>query len=138
VSGGWLAPSIAYILLLGALGVAVKIALRDVSWQTVIVWTALTYVVIAAVLLARGEAKLALGPGTVAAIVAGITASAGLIAFYVALERGEASTVVPLTSVYPVVTLVLSALVLAEAITFTRVLGVLVVVVGVAILGLGR
>ena len=138
MSGGWLAPSIAYILLLGALGVAVKFALRDVSWQTVIVWTALTYLIIAAVLLARGEATLAIGPGTVAAIVAAITASGGLIAFYVALERGEASTVVPLTSVYPVVTLVLSALVLAEAITFTRVLGVLVVVVGVAILGLGR
>ena len=55
-------------------------------------WTALIYAVIAAVLLARGDAKLALGPGTLAAIVAGITASAGLIAFYIALERGEAST----------------------------------------------
>jgi bacterial/archaeal transporter family protein len=140
-SGGvsdWIAPAAAYVLLLGALGVSVKVALRDVTWETTIAWTAVTYVVIAAFLLARGRASLSFGAGTIASIVTAMLASGGLIAFYLALDRGEASKVVPVTSVYPVVTVVLSAIVLAERITPTRVIGALVVVAGVAILGLGR
>ena len=135
---GWVAPAVAYIVLLGALGVSVKIALRHVPWETTIAWTAVTYAVIAVGLLASGRASLGFGPGTLASIVTAIMASTGLIAFYVALGRGDASQVVPLTSAYPVVTVILSAVVLAEQITLLRVIGVLVVVAGVAILGLGR
>jgi transporter family protein len=130
----WLVPSLLYIVLLGSLGVTTKLALRHVGWQDVIVWTTIAYVVISAGMLAAGQAKLAVGPGALAAAASAVLASTALVAFYVALGRGAASTVVPFTSVYPLVTLVLSALVLAEKITPLRGAGALVVIIGVVMI----
>lgn len=131
---GWVIPALAYIVLLGALGVTTKLALRHVGWQDVIVWTALVYALISAGMLLTGQARVVLGAGTPATVASAVLASTALIALYIALGRGEASTVVPFTSAYPVVTLVLSALVLAERITLLRGIGALVVVVGVVMI----
>ena len=134
---GWVLPALVYIAFLGALGVTTKLALRHVGWQDVIVWTTIVYVLISAVMLALGQAKIGLGAGTVAAIASGVLASTALIALYIALGRGEASTVVPFTSAYPVITLILSALVLAEKITPLKGAGALVVVIGVVMISAG-
>lgn len=135
---GWLIPSLAYMALLGSLGVTTKLALEHVGWQDVIVWTMLAYAVISVVMLALGQARIGVGPGTGAAIASAVLASTALVAFYIALGRGDASQVVPFTSAYPVVTLVLSALVLAEKISLLRGIGTLVVVVGVVMISLDR
>jgi transporter family protein len=134
---GWLIPSLAYIALLGALGVTTKLALRHVSWQDVILWTALVYAVIAVVMLAFGQARFGLGPGHGWAVVSAVFASTALVALYIALGSGEASRVIPLTSAYPVLTLLLSALVLSERITVFRGFAALVVVAGVVMLSIG-
>lgn len=131
---GWVLPSLVYIAFLGGLGVTTKLALRHVGWQDVIVWTTIVYVLISAAMLALGQVKIGLGAGTVAAIASGVLASTALIALYIALGRGEASTVVPFTSAYPVITLILSALVLAEKITPLKGAGALVVVIGVVMI----
>jgi len=131
---GWLIPSVLYILLLGGLGVTTKLALRDVTWQDVIAWTAVVYALITVTMLVSGQAKLGFGPGTFWAIVSAVLASTALIAFYIALGKGEASRVVPFTSAYPVVTLILAALVLSEKITPLRGGGALLVVLGVVLL----
>jgi transporter family protein len=130
----WVLPSLVYILFLGALGVTTKLALRHISWQDVIVWTTIVYILISVAMLALGQAKVAVGPGTLAAIGSAILASTALIALYIALGKGDASVVVPFTSAYPVVTLVLSALVLAERITLLRSVGAAVVIVGVVLI----
>jgi transporter family protein len=133
----WILPSLVYILFLGALGVTTKLALRHLGWQDVIVWTTIVYIVISGTMLLLGQAKVAVGPGTVAAIASGVLASTALLALYIALGKGEASVVVPFTSVYPVVTLILSALVLAEKITPLRGAGAVVVIIGVAMISAG-
>ena len=134
---GWVLPSLVYIAFLGALGVTTKLALRHVGWQDVIVWTTIVYVLISAAMLALGQVKIGLGAGTMAAIASGVLASTALIALYIALGRGEASTVVPFTSAYPVITLILSAFVLAEKITPLKGAGALVVVIGVVMISAG-
>jgi transporter family protein len=131
---GWLVPSVLYILLLGGLGVTTKLALRDVTWQDVIAWTAIVYALITVTMLVSGQASIGFGPGTFWAIVSAVLASTALIAFYIALGRGEASRVVPFTSAYPIVTLILAALVLSEKITPLRGGGALLVVLGVVLL----
>lgn len=133
----WVVPSLLYIALLGGLGVTTKLALKHVGWQDVIVWTTIVYIIISVTMLAAGQAKVGFGAGTVAAVASGVLASTALVAFYIALGRGEASTVVPFTSVYPIVTLVLSALVLAEKITPLKGAGALVVVLGVVMISAG-
>jgi bacterial/archaeal transporter family protein len=130
----WVAPSLVYIAFLGALGVTTKLALRHISWQDVIVWTTIVYILISLAMLAMGQAKVAVGPGTLAAIGSAVLASTALIALYIALGKGDASVVVPFTSAYPIVTLVLSALVLAEKITLLRSVGAAVVILGVVLI----
>jgi len=63
-----------------------------------------------------------------------LCAAAGLILLFVALTRGEASTVVPATAAYPVVTLAGSALFLSESVTVARVAGTVLVIAGVVLL----
>jgi hypothetical protein len=35
---GWILPSLGYVVLLGANGVAAKLALRTMSWQQLVLW----------------------------------------------------------------------------------------------------
>lgn len=132
----WLVPSLLYTVMIGGLGVATKLALRHLSWQEAVLWTALVYVVIAVGMIGGGIAGVHVGPGTLMAILAGVLAAGGLIVFFIALRHGEASRVVPVTSAYPLVTLGLSAFVLAEHLSAVRVLGAALVVGGVVLLSI--
>jgi transporter family protein len=60
--------------------------------------------------------------------------TAGMYAYYHALARGQASRIVPWTSVYPLVTFALSLLLLHETFTWTKFAGTVLAVAGVAAL----
>ena len=57
--------------------------------------------------------------------------AAGLWTYYHALRLGGASLVVPITATYPLITVLLSWLVLHEALTVPRVIGTALIVMGV-------
>lgn len=130
----WLIPSLLYMLIIGTLGVTTKLALRHMTWQQVIIWTAIVYAVIAIVMMAGGAASVRIGAGTLMAVLSGLLAAGGLIVFFIALRHGAASKVVPITSAYPLVTLVLSAIILTEHMTALRVFASALVVGGVILL----
>jgi len=68
-------------------------------------------------------------------LLSGLTGGVlGLTAYFHALQKGQASLVVPLTAAYPLVTLLLSLLVLGEPITPAKALGVVLIVGGVMLL----
>jgi transporter family protein len=58
----------------------------------------------------------------------------GQLALYNALKAGEASIVVPISATYPLVTLIIAVLFLGESVTFTKVLGILLVISGITLL----
>jgi transporter family protein len=125
----WIAPAVAYTALVGALGVTTKLALRSLDWPGLILWAAAVYAVIAVVLLVSGV-RLSLGAGSLMGFFSGAIAAGALVLFFVALGRGEASRVIPVTSVYPVVTAVLAAAFLSERITLRTLAGTLLVIAG--------
>jgi uncharacterized membrane protein len=131
---GWLPPTIAYILILGAGGVTAKLALRTISWQQLVLWVPVAYIVFSVLLVIFKGARLPLGVGSGWAAVTGFAAAAALILFFYALTKGEASQVAPATSAYPVVTVIGSALFLSEKITLVRGLGTALVIAGVVLL----
>jgi bacterial/archaeal transporter family protein len=131
---GWVLPAAGYLLLLGALGVTLKLALRDVEWQQVVLWAPIFYGLFAIGSVVLSGTRLPLGAGAWWALASGFCLAAAGVLIFVALDRGPASQVVPLTSAYPVVTLVGSALFLSEKITVVRGVGTALVVVGVAML----
>jgi len=131
---GWILPTLGYIVLVGVSGVTAKLALRTISWQQLVLWVPLVYLVFAISFVALGGARLPLGGGGAWALATAFCAAAGLILLFVALTRGEASTVVPATAAYPVVTLAGSALFLSESVTVARVAGTVLVIAGVVLL----
>jgi transporter family protein len=73
--------------------------------------------------------------GTPAAFLAGVALMAGVIAFVFALSHGgKASIVVPMTAMYPVVTIGLSVAILKEQITPTTGLGIVFALIAVFLL----
>ena len=64
--------------------------------------------------------------GTLAAFAAGVLGCSGNIAYYEALKRGgKAATVVPLTALYPLVTIVLAVALLKEKLNRIQIVGAL-------------
>ena len=77
---------------------------------------------------------MVLGTGGGWAIVTAFAAAAGLICFFYALSKGDASVVVPTTSAYPVIALAGGAIFLSESITVPKVIGTALVIAGVVVI----
>ncbi|MDP2712773.1 MAG: EamA family transporter [Solirubrobacteraceae bacterium] len=129
----WLAPALGFTVVLGTLGVTAKLALAQREWQDLLLWITTAYIVAGAVLLVAGVG-LATGSGAGWAAGAGVLAPVTFVALALALSRGPASRVVPVTAAYPAITVVLAAIVLAESPTPVGVLGTALVVAGVVTL----
>lgn len=130
----WLVPTLVYILCIGSLGVTSKLALRTLAWQDLLLWTTAGYIATAGVLLALGQTAFTWQPDVGWAILSAGLAIGALIFLYLALGSGEASKVIPVSAAYPAVTLVLSALTLAESVSLPRIGGMLLVIAGVVVL----
>jgi uncharacterized membrane protein len=131
---GWIPPTIAYIVILGAGGVTAKVALRTITWEQMVLWLPIAYVLFCAIFVIFRGTTFPTGAGGAWAAVTAFAASSALILFFYALTKGPASQVTPATSAYPVVTVVGSALFLSEKITLVRGIGTALVVAGVVLL----
>jgi bacterial/archaeal transporter family protein len=134
VSAEWLAPAVGFVIFEATLGITVKLSLRDVDWRQLLIWTALAYAVLATVLLIGFGNAPPLRAGAGWGVLSGAFASCSLLAFFIALGRGEASRVVPVSAAYPLVTAVVAAVALSEQLTPLRITGTVAVVSGVVIL----
>ena len=133
-TGRWLIPALGFVLFTGLLGVTIKLALRDVEWPVILLWTGIVYCVLAVVALATGQASLGFGPGVGWAAVSGAFAAAGLVCSFVALRHADVVVAVPVMSTYPVVTVIASVAILSESVSAPRIVGVLLILAGVVVL----
>jgi uncharacterized membrane protein len=130
----WVIPTIGYTVLLGAAGVTTRKALETISWEQVVLWVPVAYIVFSVIFVSTRGTRFALGIGGFWAAVTALCAAGSLILLFYALTKGEASTVVPAGSGYPLVTLIGAAIFLSEEITIARVIGSLLVVAGVIVI----
>jgi len=134
-SWGWLAPTMVFTCALGVIGVTSRLALETLDWYDLVVWAALFYTTAAVCVFVHGRSR---GERFVRpdgwAVTAGTLAVLSLAALYVALGNGEASIVIPVSSAFPIVTLLLAWLLLGERLTVRRSLGTAVVVAGVVVI----
>ena len=134
----WLLASLATLLLWGAWGVALKRVSSGAPWYSVYAATNLAIVAgVAIVVAARGPGVLlSRGPGwLLAAVATGAAGTLGYVFMVLALEwGGRASIVVPLTALYPAVTVVLSRLLLGEQVGTRQALGVVLALAAVVLL----
>jgi transporter family protein len=68
------------------------------------------------------------------ALVAGITGALGFLYFFLALSKGPATVVIPLTSLYVAVSSILALLILSEPLTLKKGLGIISAVLAMILL----
>jgi len=112
----WLIYSLLTILLWGAWGVQSKLMVDRTSAytnQVVFTFGLALPAGLALVSKRRFQARNA-ARGLVYAAATGLLGGLGNVAFYMALESGQASVVAPLTALFPLVTVLLALVVLKE------------------------
>ncbi len=116
----------AMLLFWGVWGILVKLVTKDIGMQALI-WGQLGAIGLLPVyfLLFKEMLPLQLKPGAIAlSIVAGALGVLGTMVFYILLRVAPASIVVPLSALYPVVTVALAYFFLREDLSPLRLAGV--------------
>jgi len=131
----WLAFSLMALGLWGVWGFLSKMASQQLPPQAVYLLAVCGHGVVIGYLWLGGGLALPWQPwGLAAALAAGLFMALGLLCFYKALAGGAASVVVPLTALYPLVTVVLSWAVLREEMTPRHLAGIALALVAVWLL----
>ena len=127
----------ATIVAWGTWGVFSKLAVERID-QQVLVWGSLIVVpaIFLVYLVASGQlVPLKMNtPGIAFAMLGGVGAALGTVCFYLLLARERASLTVPMTSLYPGLTVLLSVLFLKEELNGLHLLGILFALAAVALL----
>lgn len=134
LTSSWLAPTLAYVFTLGALGVTSKLALRTLSWQELVLWSAVAYALVAIGMLLAGKGSFHFESNTWWALLSAVIVVSSLCLLYIALGNGEASKIIPITAAYPAVTLILAGIFLSESVSLAKIGGMLLVLGGVVVL----
>jgi transporter family protein len=127
----------ATIVAWGTWGVFSKLAVERID-QQVLIWGSLIVIppIYLIYLAASGQLvplKMST-PGITYATLGGIGAALGTVCFYLLLARERASLTVPMTSLYPALTVLLSVIFLKEHLSGAHVLGILLALAAVALL----
>src|SRR3990172_3679650 len=114
----WIALSLIALICWGLWGFFTKLASRYLDWTQILLISAAVSLLTATVVFSAGKPQIQVhSPGFIYALLAGVTGAIALVAFYNAVGSGNVSIVVPLTALYPVITIVLSFLILSERIS---------------------
>ncbi len=130
----WLIYAIACLILWGLWGLVLKLAYRNLQWVEVYFLSSLASFSLALAVFLLSHGKLNLRGTSLYAIIAGIFGGAGYVFFVKSLEHGKASIIIPLTALYPAITVLLAFLILHEKLTLTHVLGIILALVAVILL----
>jgi transporter family protein len=119
----------------GLVGLLQKLGANRISSRSLLVWLVVGFTALLP-LLWRGGGLTGLGWRALSiGLLGGVANGLGSWALFEALERGaKASVAVPLTALYPLVTIVLARIFLAETLTFRQWVGIALAVAGGAML----
>ncbi len=121
----WVFFAVLALLLWGVWGFTARLAAESIGWREMTVLASIGSVssMIVFALLTRPNLSYPLDAFMLAFIV-GVLGFMGAPIFYAALERHPSAIVIVVTSLYPVVTIILSTLILKEALTTRQVIGI--------------
>ena len=124
----WLLYSVLTLVLWGGWGFLGKVSSLGMPERTLLLLGSLGFALTFPVVWALFPRALRFDLGSFpfyAALLSGLFAGIGVVFFYRAIALGDASRVVAFTAMYPLVTVLLSVLVLRETMSAVKCLGVL-------------
>jgi uncharacterized membrane protein len=133
---GWLFYSLTTVALFALWSLLGKIALRTAAPVQTTLLYGIAAALVAAAAIAIGQRTGSWSPGALwVGALSAACGAIGLLTFYLALDRGPASLVVPVIGFYPAVVALAAAAFLGERLGPLQVLGVALAVAGVALVG---
>src|SRR3982751_2587936 len=124
----WVLLSVVALVFWGITGVTQKLATNNISFQLSFLWFAVAFVVEAGfIAIAVPQDWKTSRPDVALAALGGLLNGLGALTSFAALERGgKASIVIPLVSMYPLVTIAGAWFVLGERLTGRQIAGVII------------
>lgn len=135
---GVLVGGIVMLLLFGVWGITAKLAMKQIGLQ-IVIWAqvASTAVFPLYFVLFKDMLPLKLETGAIVwALVTGALGIGGTIMLYLLLRVAPTSIIIPLSSLYPLITIVLSFLILREQITPQQWIGIAFALTAIALLSI--
>ena len=132
----WLIFAISTFVLWGLWGLFAKIASDTIDAKSAAVMQAVGALIVALGLAASMRFEIEWhARGTAAALFAGFALMLGLLAFTWALANGgKASIVVPITALYPIVSIALGVTILSESVSLTQASGIGLALAGIVLM----
>jgi bacterial/archaeal transporter family protein len=133
----WLIPAVTALFIYGLWGFFPKLAVTYINPLS-----AMIYQIAGAMLVgAIGLSLLGFRPdahpkGILFAVLTGMAGVLGTLFYFIAASRGKISVVVSLTALYPLITILLAAVFLREAITVTQIFGMIFAVIAIVLLSI--
>ncbi|MBI3366733.1 DMT family transporter [Candidatus Roizmanbacteria bacterium] len=131
--------TILIILFWGVWGLFAKIASTRIGGEKAFFYDIFSYFILTLIIVAIFFRKNLFNvdkSGLIAAFLAGIFSSIGGILFFVLLNKKDATTVIPLTALYPMITVILAVVFLKESLTTTKIFGIIFAIAGLLLLNL--
>jgi transporter family protein len=129
----WLIYALICSLLYGLWGFFGNLATKYIGYKTAFVYEAIGAILTTLFIIMQTHNLSFEGDvrGILLAMLVGVSGTVASLVFFIALGKGEVANVVSVTSIYPLITIVLSSLFLKEAITLPQMLAVLLAIVAV-------
>lgn len=119
----WFFFSLLCLISWGLWGFLSKLATNYLDFRSIFIYSVVGSMIIGLLTFLSGHAPGIHPKGTSLGIFAGMLGSLGAIFFFSALSKGKASIVVTMTALYPLITILLSYIILKEQITLKQVAG---------------
>ena len=134
-SNTWYVFALIAVIFWGLWGFLPKLTIKYIDPKSALVWEVIGAMIVGLVMLAVIGFKLETHPkGVVFAILTGLFALLGALAFLYAISKGKASVVVTMTALYPLIAIALSFFVLHETITIKQGAGIIVALIAMILL----
>ncbi len=131
----WVFYAFAATICWGVVGLLQKLGTNRVSSRSLLVWLIVGFLALLPILWRDGSLTGLSWRVLLIGILGGAANGLGSWALFEALERGaKASVAVPLTALYPLVTIVLARIFLSETLTFRQWIGIALATAGGAML----
>lgn len=131
----WFVPALLAMLLWGVWGLFQKLATNQMPPRNVYFISALGAISVVLTLLSTSEFPLRMTfEGTIFGVLAGVCSSLGGLMFLQAMSKGEAAVVITFTALYPVVSVILSFVLLHETITVKQGIGIVLALFSMVLL----
>ncbi len=130
----WFIFALAALFLWGVWGFFQKLATQHMNPKNVYVFAIAGSLIVVCFVLFSVNFKLETdSKGVLFAVLAGLSGSLGGLFFLYSISKGKTSVVITMSALYPVVTIMLSFVILKEAVTLKQGIGIVLALIAMAL-----